>query len=397
MNAHWQQGISDSQSASRRGSMFRQGSTPNRNSSGNTWGYTCPNPQRYIWQWLWDSCFHAIVWAELGEADRALLELQTLLTTIEPSGFVPHMNFVKDPSASPDFWGRWGASSITQPPMFGHAIAELARRGIDVPEELSAKAARALLFFVKHRLDSSTGLVTLVHPWESGADNSPRWDGYYATPFGEAGWQEEKISLLDSIQRDSDGTPLHNPAFDVASVSFSALVTFNLSELADATGAVDASVVDELTEAVEARWDEDRMTWVDATVSGKQMPSLASPVLDAQLCVLCDSTPERLEAVCENLFDAEIFGAPFGPAGVSQQHPTYDGNGYWRGSAWPQLSYLFWHIMTKLNRAQEAALLADQVKQGAELSGFAEHWNPQTANPGGAVPQSWSTLCVVMR
>lgn len=103
MNAHWQQGISDSQSASRRGSMFRQGSTPNRNSSGNTWGYTCPNPQRYIWQWLWDSCFHAIVWAELGEADRALLELQTLLTTIEPSGFVPHMNFVKDPSASPDF------------------------------------------------------------------------------------------------------------------------------------------------------------------------------------------------------------------------------------------------------------------------------------------------------
>lgn len=78
--------------------------------------------------------------------------------------------------------------------MFGHAIAELARRGIDVPEELSAKAARALLFFVKHRLDSSTGLVTLVHPWESGADNSPRWDGYYATPFGEAGWQEEKLA-----------------------------------------------------------------------------------------------------------------------------------------------------------------------------------------------------------
>jgi len=424
LNAHWQQGISDSGSASGLGSgssrqgvgqasvLNRQGvgrasafnrqgvdwaSASSRQGAENVWGYTCPNPQRYIWQWLWDSCFHAIVWAELGEADRALLELRTLLATIEPSGFVPHMNFVRDPSASFDFWGRRGASSITQPPMFGHAIAELARRGIDVPEELSAKAARGLLFFVKHRLDSSTGLVTLVHPWESGADNSPRWDGYYATPFGETGWQEEKIGLLRSIERDSDGTPLRNPAFDVASASFSALVAFNLSELGEISGAVDVSVVAELTEAVAACWDDDRLTWVDATVSGRQMPALASPVLDAQLCVLCDCSLERLDAVCENLFDADIFGAPFGPAGVARQHPTYDGDGYWRGSAWPQLTYLFWHVLAKHGRAQQATLLADQLKQGAELSGFAEHWNPQTAKPGGAAPQSWSALCIVTR
>jgi hypothetical protein len=24
-------------------------------------GYTSPNPDTYPWQWLWDSCFHAII------------------------------------------------------------------------------------------------------------------------------------------------------------------------------------------------------------------------------------------------------------------------------------------------------------------------------------------------
>src|SRR6478672_9628621 len=34
-------------------------------------GYTSPNLGVYPWQWLWDSCFHAIAWAEAGD-DRAV-------------------------------------------------------------------------------------------------------------------------------------------------------------------------------------------------------------------------------------------------------------------------------------------------------------------------------------
>ncbi len=385
MKAHWRYGTSD------------LGRGSNSATPAQTWGYTDPNPQRYGWQWLWDSCFHAVVWAELGEADRALLELQTLLATMGPSGFVPHMNFVSNPSASLDFWGRSGASSITQPPMFGHAIAELVRRGIEVPEELCTQAARALSFFVKHRRDSSTGLIAIVHPWESGADNSPRWDGHYLTPYGKVGWQDEKISLLGTIQRDADGVPLSNPAFHVASASFTALVAFNLSELAETTGAIGLDAVSELADSVKARWDAASQTWVDAEVSGKAMPALATPVLDALLCVLCDSTPAKFEIICDHLFDPGVYGASFGPAGTSRSHPTYDGNGYWRGSAWPQLTYLLWHGMKRLGRLREAAVLASQLRQGVHMSGFAEHWNPQNANPGGAVPQSWSALCAAVR
>src|SRR5690606_25583730 len=57
-------------------------------------GFTCPNGTTYPWLWLWDSCFHSIVWAELGEPERALSELRTALLPASPDGFVPHLRYL---------------------------------------------------------------------------------------------------------------------------------------------------------------------------------------------------------------------------------------------------------------------------------------------------------------
>lgn len=424
MEAHWRQG-----------------------ESGKRWGYTCPNPERYQWQWLWDSCFHAIIWAELGEADRGLLELETLLATMEPTGFLPHMNYVADPEAAKEFWGRAGASSITQPPMFGHAIAELVRRGMDVPEELPAKAAKALRFFLSHRIHETSGLAILCHPWESGADDSLRWDSFYSVPYGHPRWQGEKIEMLAAIQRDSNGTPLSNPLFPVASAWFTTSVAFNITELASTTDALAASEADGLVEAIENSWDDDLRTWVDAATSEnsdastegartrridavtnenpdastegaqerridaatsesqisddsageKGFPSSTSsaPTLEALLGILADRNEDRLAKVCEDLFNPEKYGAPYGPAGASQSHKAYDGHGYWRGAAWPQLTYLLSHALQAKGRLKEPRTLIAQLQNGAIASDFAEHWNPQTAHPGGAIPQSWTALAAM--
>lgn len=448
-------------SAAVMGAHWRQGE------SHKKWGYTCPNPERYQWQWLWDSCFHAVIWAELSEADRGLLELETLLATMEPSGFLPHMNYVADPEAAKEFWGRAGASSITQPPMFGHAIAELVRRGMDVPEELAEKAAKALRFFSAHRIHEPSGLAILCHPWESGADDSLRWDSFYSVPYGHPRWQGEKIKLLATIQRDSNGTPLSNPLFPVASAWFTASVAFNIAELARTTDAIAASEADGLVEAVENSWDDDLRTWVDAATSensdastegartrridavtnenpdasteGAQerrvdavsnenpdastegvqtrrvdavtsesqisddpagdKDSLSStssaPTLEALLGILADRNEDRLAKVCEDLFNPEKYGAPYGPAGASQSHKAYDGHGYWRGAAWPQLTYLLSHALQAKGRLKEARTLTAQLQNGAIISDFAEHWHPQTAHPGGATPQSWTALAAM--
>ena len=38
-------------------------------------GYTAPNTEVYPWLWLWDSCFHTLIWADLDRPDRAVAEL----------------------------------------------------------------------------------------------------------------------------------------------------------------------------------------------------------------------------------------------------------------------------------------------------------------------------------
>jgi hypothetical protein len=55
--------------------------------------YTAPSPGIYSQQWFWDSCLHSLVWSELGENERALQELESLVFGKGDKPFFPHMLF----------------------------------------------------------------------------------------------------------------------------------------------------------------------------------------------------------------------------------------------------------------------------------------------------------------
>ena len=351
-------------------------------------GYTVPNGTVYPWQWLWDSCFHALVWAELGHADRAVAELGRLLAVQDEWGFVPHMIYHGDPAAGADFWGRPGTSSITQPPMYGHAVADLERRKIAVPDELVERAVDGLGFLLDHRARTAGGLVTVVHPWETGCDDSPRWDGWCPGGYERVRYREVKGELLDTVMRSAGGAPTVNPAFAVASAGFNALVAWNARELVGLTGDDGLrAAADELADALDARWDPELLTWTDDGPHDSGRVRTA----DALLATLVAPRPEAFAA----LADSEGLGGPFGPAGTDRREPTFDPMAYWRGPVWPQLAYL-------LQRAASAAQhpvateLADGLRAGAVRSGLAEYWHPDTAAAGGAVPQSWAGLALLV-
>ncbi len=344
-------------------------------------GYTVPNADVYPWQWLWDSCFHALIWAELGEPERAITELRSALSDQDELGFVPHVRYVGAPSPDIAFWGRPTTSSITQPPMYGHAVAELERRGIDVPGDIRERAVRGVRFLLDHRRRTASGLVTVVHPWESGCDDSPRWDHWCDGTWTPQRWYDVKGALLTSIERAPNGAPLANPAFAVAPVGFNAMVAWNARELG-----LDSDA-DDLAEALADRWDPDRTTWVDdgpsAATSGRVRTSDA---LLPTLVVSSDHDRQRTAAHV-TVVDPSAFGAPFGPTAVHRAEATFDPAAYWRGSAWPQLTYLLWR--------SGAAALGAQLVAGADLSGFAEHWHPDTGVGLGAQPQSWAGLALL--
>ncbi len=357
-------------------------------------GYAVPNPATYPWQWLWDSCFHAVCWAELGD-DRGLTELQTALSVQSVDGFVPHMNYVRRPGVAADLWGRNEASSITQPPMYGHAVAELARRGADVDDETLAKAEHGLRFLLFDRHRHPSGLVALCHPWESGADDSPRWDDFCPGGFSLESWRPLKNRLMASIERSPTGSPVANPAFESASAGFNALVVFNAWELAAVAGRSEVTDrADELAGCLATRWDESRRTWTDAGAS--EWGSGRARTLDGLLPMLVSAEPDRIDAVAADLADLSAYGGSCGPAGVHRDEPGFDPRAYWRGPAWPQLSYLMWVGLRRHGRGEAAEAVASSTVRGAMRSGFAEYWNPDDGTGGGAVPQSWTALAALM-
>ena len=72
---------------------WRQG---RRRIDGVQYGYTCPSPGHYPWQWYWDSCFAAIAWRRF-DALRSRVELTSLLAAARTDGFIGHTIFWNTP------------------------------------------------------------------------------------------------------------------------------------------------------------------------------------------------------------------------------------------------------------------------------------------------------------
>ena len=193
-------------------------------------GYTSPNKQTYPWRWLWDSCFHTLLWVRL-QPDRALLELAAVLQPQdEATGFVPHLHYVTDPGHDQTLWGRAKVSTITQPPMYGHAIRVMSEHGIDIPGPLLEAARRGIGFFLERR--QHQGLITALHPWETGCDDSPRWDSWVHHPYSRHGFALIKGRLVGALVLMGEGVAVDSTEFRVGSVVLTALVAFNAFELA---------------------------------------------------------------------------------------------------------------------------------------------------------------------
>lgn len=144
-------------------------------------------PRLYPHQWSWDAAF---------------TEMRTLLHAQWDMGMIPHIVFTDVPGyfPGPDVWGTDDAeakptgvqtSGICRPPIQAIAAARILQAGRRTggrdEEEAEAFAIEAVPKLAAwHRWLSSArdpdgrGLVEIHHGWESGMDNSPRWDDAYA-------------------------------------------------------------------------------------------------------------------------------------------------------------------------------------------------------------------------
>jgi Mannosylglycerate hydrolase MGH1-like glycoside hydrolase domain len=363
-------------------------------------GYCVPNPDTYPHLWLWDSCFHAVVWAALDDP-RAVAELEATLAGQLPDGLVPHMRY--GPAGPDTFLGPLAAtSSLAQPPMFGHTIRVLRDHGLTVSDHALARARRGLEWLWTHRRDRDSGLLFVVHPWEAGNDHSPRWDDWGApgrTPddYDRAARTAWNKAVMADVSFAEDGAATWSSRFVAAPAGFNSYVAFNLRELGETTGDADLlGWADELAAAVDDRlWSSRERLWRDLGIVGGG-PSELVPISDGLMGALVTADAAKAAAALEQLLDDRRFRAPFGPANVARTHQAYNPSRYWRGPAWPNISYLLWLALRRWGRHEEARDLADLTLSGAVTSGWAEYWNPETGEGLGARPQSWTGLVLPM-
>ena len=151
-------------------------------------GYTLPtNNKLYPAQWNWDSAFIALGYSYFN-LNYAIKEITTLLDGQWKDGMVPHILFHNPNTNYYPNYTAWNcgnkirSSGITQPPILATILKlildknKISNKQTKEIKKIVKKIIRFHEWFIKFRDPNKTGLVSILHPWESGYDNSPIWD-----------------------------------------------------------------------------------------------------------------------------------------------------------------------------------------------------------------------------
>jgi hypothetical protein len=368
-------------------------------------GYCRPHPVKYPHLWLWDSCFHSIAWAAFGDG-RALIELSAVFKEQFENGFLPHMIY-----AGPTI--RRGPldkmSSFTQPPVYGQSLAAVwslreSQAGRHLTKQQLLQAAEKGLDYLWQYRRLDNGLLYIVHPWESGADHSPRWDDWIAAPgkqlpeYDRKRWESYDDLFVEAAWYKSEGDAQESELFKVAPAAFNAIAAHAAAELYELTK--DEKWRRRSTELGDAMdqilWDDSSELFADHPVIGGGASSRI-PTLDGVLGALATNSESRASKVLDQLTDPSRFAAPYGPRYLPVDHERYQPDKYWRGPAWPQLNYLLFLACRRWGDDKLATQLADVTCRGVRSADFSEFWNPETGQALAPGRQTWSSIVVAMR
>lgn len=393
--------------------------------------YTVPATGLYPHQWSWDSAFIAIGLARLSPR-RAQQEIETLLSGQWDDGRLPQIIYRlgHDDAYSPGrtFWRSEElpgspavpTAGLVQPP--NHAWAALLVHRAD-PEESTRRSflQRAYPRLVRwheylsvRRDRGGSGLACVVHPWETGMDNSPPWDEVLARIEVQDGATVPRPDLLhaDASERPTNseyGRYLYlagryrDHGCDDADPTFPFLVEdpgtnalriaseHALAEIAVLVGTdpePHRAAAATLTTALGSLFDEDRGIFLARDVTTGRL--LGKPTVAGLLPLLVDDLPQRDRLL------ATLRGPMF-DLGRSLMVPSYDLTApdadlarYWRGPAWFNTTWMVARALRSCGEPAAADALARSMCDLALAHDFPEYVDPLTGAPHGTRSFSWT-------
>ncbi len=357
-------------------------------------GWTIPAPRLYPHLWNWDSVKAALGLSH-SDPKRAWQEILSLLKGQWTNGMIPHMIFnplAEEYEPGPKFWSSeqspdapkgMQTSGISQPPILAYGIYHIYIHDPDKKraEELLKQVFPQLMFYYRFLLNERDpkreGLTSITHPWESGLDNSPRWQGPLDRMIMEAEPDVKRIDtavappeqrptnkeyrqfvyLVDLFKKEhyDQGRILKKGAFVVQDILFNSLMYASLEDLLNIAG-----ILEEETAGIECwlrrsakslntkLWDAERKMYIDYDLAADR-PIVSNTV--AQFIPLFAGFPsqEQAEAMVKKLTSSDFWpnngGYPI--CSVAAGDPAFEPERMWKGPVWCNTN---WMVIRGLER-----------------------------------------------
>lgn len=372
--------------------------------------YTVPSPDSYPYQWLWDSCFHAIILTFINLND-AKAELLSLVSHQFENGMIPHMIYW-DKAQKTDFpvieWGKEDTSIITQPPMLAYAVWKIYQTDKDEKflEKIYPNLSLFYNYLINERDPRNNHLIGIINPDESGEDNSPRFDiPLGLNPIHNSGINFGKRLELIGKHRACNfevGICMKN-FFWVKDVPFNAIMVENLnilSHIAKALGnTADAKYFKKqaglITLAMRKFLLEDGIFWSTYGADYKKIKVVTWAIFSPLFAKIC-TKDEAKTVVDKYLLDPKRFKPKYSVPTVSLDEPSYDSSGFWRGPVWMATNWFIFKGLLNYGYQDVAEEIAKSSLDLLENSGFREQYNPQTGEGLGAKDFTWGGLVLDM-
>ncbi len=420
---------------------------------GNDLGtMTSAAPKLYPHMWSWDAAFVAVGLAPLS-VERAVVELDTLLSAQWRNGMIPHIVFANGVDGYFPGPSRWecrrlaanapagvDTSGITQPPVHAIAVQRILDHSRRHGRTTRAVAAEFLdrrwvdlmrwhRWLAHARDPKQHGRITLYHGWESGMDNSPRWDRAYANVVvGDLPpYRRADIDVVDPAQRPTDREydrylwlveQMRRCGYDdfqlASTMSFAVEDVFVTAVFALACEVLAGIGEDYRMPHADVRelyeWADYFRAGVIATADPRSGAArdfdlrtddwIGTETLAMFAPLLCGGLPRATERSLLRLFEGPRFcGHPdlryALPPSTSPVSKDFRPREYWRGPVWPVMSWLFSWVFARRGWAERSFMLrAEGLRQAGDGS-FAEYYDPFTGDPLGSMQQSWTAAAVL--
>lgn len=351
-------------------------------------GYTFTIPSRYEYrhQWLWDSCFHAIVLRHFDTA-AAEEELRSLVASQHSDGMIPH-------ESKFNILGKMLpiTSRITQPAFVARAVLDVYRksRNKEFLADIFPQLQRYHVWLEKER--EANNVLNVVDCNESGEDNSVIWDDDYVLSAHKTylRWFPTYVPLFPHLGalKSVTATSVYADALEcVAGIAG----ILGEGRLSSSYGKRRTAVV----AAMGKTFKRDDGVYYSLTRAGKPIlyktHSIFSPLFAGAV-----AKKEAKKLVEEHLLNEKEFWTSFPIPTVAANEPKFNPTWYWRGPMWVNINWMLHRGLLRYGFKAVAAELLEKTIAIVKKSGFREYYNPLTGEGLGAKQFGWSTLVADM-